>query len=178
MALEEKDFAFQVKAVDEEGVFSGYASVFGLVDSWQDIVVKGAFTATLDKWAAEKRLPAMLWQHRQAEPVGIYTLMREDDVGLYVEGRLALKTARGAEAYELMKMGAISGLSIGYVSRDDSYDRVTGVRSLKAVDLYEVSVVTMPACDAARVSSVKGQPAATAAAAVAVQNLINAIRGA
>ena len=72
-----------------------------------------------------------------------------------MEGKLALKTARGAEAYELLKMGAISGLSIGFVTRDDSYDRVTGIRTLKKVDLWEVSLVTFPANDAARVSGVK-----------------------
>jgi HK97 family phage prohead protease len=176
MALEQKDFSFQIKAISEDGVFSGYGSVFGLKDSWDDIVQKGAFAVTLAKWEAEKRLPAMLWQHRQAEPVGIYTLMREDDVGLYVEGKLALKTTRGAEAYELMKMGAVGGLSIGYVSRDDSYDRVTGVRTLKQVDLYEVSVVTFPACDAARVTGVKSRSAAAETAAV--KSLINILRSA
>jgi HK97 family phage prohead protease len=108
--------------------------------------------------AAQKsagRLPAMLWQHRQAEPIGIYTSMEEDAVGLKVVGQLALKTTRGAEAYELMKMGALSGLSIGYVVRDDSWDRLTGVRTLKKLDLYEVSPVTFPMNDASRVSSVK-----------------------
>ncbi|WP_410498141.1 HK97 family phage prohead protease [Chitinibacter sp. S2-10] len=138
---------------------------------------KGAFSASLEKSQSEKRLPAMLWQHRQGEPIGVYTTMREDDVGLYVEGKLALKTQLGAEAYELMKMGAVGGLSIGYVSRDDSYDRVTGVRTLKQIDLYEVSVVTFPANDAARVTGVKGLHAAQAAEANAVQSLINILRG-
>ena len=97
----------------------------------------------------------MLWQHRQSEPIGVYTRMEEDSVGLKVSGQLALKTARGAEAYELMKMGALSGMSIGYRSRDDSYDRVTGVRTLKKVDLIELSLVTFPMNDASRVASVK-----------------------
>ncbi len=74
---------------------------------------------------------------------------------LKVRGQLALKTSRGAEAYELMKMGALSGMSIGYRTRDDSYDRVTGVRSLKKVDLVELSLVTFPMNDSSRVSAVK-----------------------
>ncbi|MCX7177708.1 MAG: HK97 family phage prohead protease [Proteobacteria bacterium] len=65
---------------------------------------------------------------------------------------------RGAEAYALMSMKprpAINGLSIGFVTREDSYDRVTGIRTLKKVDLWEVSLVTFPANDAARVQGVK-----------------------
>jgi HK97 family phage prohead protease len=97
----------------------------------------------------------LLWQHRSGEPIGIYTGVKEDTIGLHVEGKLALKTARGAEAYELLKMGAVSGLSIGFVVRDESYDRVTGVNTLKKLDLWEVSLVTFPANDAARVTDVK-----------------------
>ncbi|MCP1289830.1 HK97 family phage prohead protease [Chromobacterium sp. S0633] len=176
--LDQKDFSFHIKAVNEDGLFSGYASVFNLVDGDQDIVVKGAFNASLADWSAKGRLPALLWQHRMGEPIGVYTKMHEDDVGLYVEGKLALKTARGAEAYELMKMNAVSGLSIGFVSRDDSYDRVTGVRTIKQVDLWEVSVVTFPANDASRVNGVKAAEARQANEAKALQNLINIIRGA
>lgn len=144
------DVPFQIKAVSDDGLFSGYGSVFGVIDSYKEIVAQGAFSESL-----QKRTPAMLWQHRSGEPIGVYSALREDQTGLYVEGKLALKTARGAEAYELLKMGAISGLSIGFVTRDDSYDRVTGIRTLKKVDLWEVSLVTFPANDAARVSGVK-----------------------
>ncbi|MDD2728315.1 HK97 family phage prohead protease [Malikia sp.] len=144
------DIPFKIKAVSEDGLFSGYGSVFGVVDSYQEVVANGAFKESLDA-----RTPSLLWQHRSGEPIGVYTTVKEDNIGLYVEGKLALKTARGAEAYELLKMGAISGLSIGFVTREDSYDRVTGVRTLKKVDLWEVSLVTFPANDAARVASVK-----------------------
>ena len=145
------DVPFKIKAISEDGIFSGYGSVFNVVDSYKEIVAPGAFAESL-----QGRMPSLLWQHRSGEPIGVYTAVREDNVGLYVEGRLALKTARGAESYELMKMGAISGLSIGFVSRDDSYDKVSGIRTLKKLDLWEVSLVTFPANDAARVSTVKG----------------------
>lgn len=144
------DIPFKVKAVSEDGLFSGYGSVFGVVDSYKEVVVPGAFNESL-----QGRMPALLWQHRSGEPCGVYTTVKEDSIGLYVEGKLALKTARGAEAYELLKMDALSGLSIGFITREDSYDKVTGIRTLKKIDLWEVSLVTFPANDASRVSSVK-----------------------
>lgn len=155
MTTKTLDFQCELKANGDTGTFEGYGSIFNITDRGGDIVVPGAFTETLAAQKAAGRLPAMLWQHRQAEPIGVYTSMEEDAVGLKVKGQLALKTARGAEAYELMKMGALSGMSIGYRSRDDSYDRVTGVRSLKKVDLVELSLVTFPMNDASRVSAVK-----------------------
>lgn len=144
------DIPFKVKAVSEDGLFSGYGSVFGVVDSYKEVVVPGAFNESL-----QSRMPALLWQHRSGEPIGVYTTVKEDSIGLYVEGKLALKTARGAEAYELLKMDALNGLSIGFITREDSYDKVTGIRTLKKIDLWEVSLVTFPANDASRVSSVK-----------------------
>lgn len=144
------DVPFKIKAVSDDGLFSGYGSVFNVVDSYKEIVVPGAFVDSL-----EGRMPSLLWQHRSGEPIGVYTAVREDNVGLYVEGKLALKTSRGAEAYELLKMGAISGLSIGFITREDSYDKVSGIRTLKKLDLWEVSLVTFPANDAARISAVK-----------------------
>ena len=120
------DVPFEVKAVSDDGLFSGYGSVFGVLDSYKEVVAPGAFSESL-----QGRMPALLWQHRAGEPIGVYTAVREDAVGLYVEGKLALKTARGAEAYELLKMRALSGLSIGFVTREDSYDKVAGVRWFK-----------------------------------------------
>lgn len=149
------DFSCELKANGDTGTFEGYGSIFNITDKGGDIVVPGAFTETLSSQKNAGRLPAMLWQHRQAEPIGVYTEMEEDAVGLKVKGKLALKTARGAEAYELMKMGALSGLSIGYRVRDDSWDRVTGVRTIKKADLVELSLVTFPMNDASRVSAVK-----------------------
>ncbi len=148
--LKHFDAEFKIKGVADDGTFSGYGSVFNVVDAYKEIVAPGAFAETL-----QSRQPALLWQHRSGEPIGVYTSVKEDAVGLHLEGRLALKTARGAEAYELLKMQAINGLSIGFVTREESYDRVTGINTLKKVDLWEVSLVTFPANDAARVTDVK-----------------------
>ena len=152
------DFPFELKEIKSDGTFHGYGSVFCVKDAYDEIVVPGAFAESLAAHKAAGTMPAMLWQHRSAEPLGAYAEMSEDTIGLKVSGQLALKTVRGAEAYELMTMKprpAINGLSIGYMTREDSYDRVTGVLTLKRVDLWEVSLVTFPANDAARVQGVK-----------------------
>jgi hypothetical protein len=149
------DFDFKIKSISETGTFEGYGSVFGVKDSYDEIVVKGAFSDSINAHKAKGTMPALLWQHNSAEPVGIYTEMSEDNHGLKLTGQLAMKTSRGAEAYELLKMGAISGLSIGFVPRADSYDKVTGIRTLTKVDLWETSLVTFPANDSARVQNVK-----------------------
>lgn len=153
--MNRKDFAFELKAVAETGIFSGYGSVYGVLDDGDDVVSPGCFTESLADWASKGRMPAMLWQHSSRDPIGTYTVMKEDPIGLYVEGQLALKTQRGAEAYELMQMKALSGLSIGYMTREDSYDQKTGVRTIKKADLFECSVVTFPMNDQARVAAVK-----------------------
>lgn len=155
MTNKTRDFGFELKAMNDDGTFEGYGSVFGVKDSYDEIVAPGAFAESLSNHASAGTLPALLWQHRSGEPIGVYTGMSEDSIGLKLSGRLALKTVRGAEAYELLKMKAISGLSIGFVPREDTYDRVTGIRTLKKVDLWEVSLVTFPANDAARVQGVK-----------------------
>jgi HK97 family phage prohead protease len=99
------------------------------------------------------RAPAMLWQHSMREPIGAWEIVRETDKGLFVQGQLALKTQRGAEAYELMKMKALSGLSVGFMTREDSRDQKTGIRTIKQADLWEISPVTFPMNDAARISA-------------------------
>lgn len=149
------DRAFEVKDITETGTFAGYGSVYGVVDQGDDVVEHGAFADSLAEHAAKGQAPALLWQHRSAEPIGRYTKMVEDANGLYVEGALAMKTQRGAEAHELLKMKAISGMSIGFMTREDSYDQKTGIRTIKKGDLWECSLVTFPMNDAARVSMVK-----------------------
>ncbi|MBM3534466.1 MAG: HK97 family phage prohead protease [Alphaproteobacteria bacterium] len=101
---------------DQPGVFSGYASLFGTVDSQGDRVERGAFRAALEAWRANGRRPAMLWQHDHAEPIGLWTQIEEDATGLRVEGRLLLAVRAGAEAYEHLKAGTVSELG-----RDEIY---------------------------------------------------------
>jgi len=147
---------FEIKAVEEDGIFEGRGSVFGNVDSYKEIVAPGAFTDTLAAWKAQNRLPPVLWQHRSGEPIGPHLEMEERADGLHCKGQLLVNDVqRAKEARALMKAKAVNGLSIGFVTREDTYDRVTGIRTLKKVDLWEVSVVTFPANPAAQISSVK-----------------------
>lgn len=148
------DVNFEVKAVSDDGTFSGYGSVFGVVDSYNERVMPGAFTRSIDEKGASG--VALLWQHRSDTPIGVYTEMREDERGLYVEGRLALGTEKGREAYELMKMGWKAGLSIGFmpVETEKADD---GVREVRDVDLWETSIVTFPANAASMVEQVRAK---------------------
>lgn len=142
-----------VKALTPEGFFSGYASVFTVMDRGGDVVMPGAFTKSLTKYPAGK--VKLLWQHDTSEPVGVWTKLEEDGHGLKAEGQLILESARGREAHALMKAGALDGLSIGFKTIRDEVDRKTGVRRLHEVELREVSLVTFPMNEDAVISGVK-----------------------
>lgn len=153
------DIAFEYKAhhdEEEKGVFTGYGSIFGNKDLGNDVVVEGAFAKSIGKKGA--RAVKMLYQHRQDEPIGVFDEIIEDRRGLKVKGRLAMGTQRGREVYELMKMGALDGLSIGYRvdPKGVDYDEKGKRRYLKSVDLMEISAVTFPMNPRARVQAVKG----------------------
>ena len=153
--MKTKDFALHVKDVSEEGTFTGYGSIFGNVDSYGEKVVAGAFGESLAKHRQEGTKPLMLWQHRSDEPIGVWEDLAEDGKGLKGTGRFVMETARGREAYALLKAGAIRGLSIGY--REIDTDQDGNVRLLKKLDLMEISVVSFPANRRARVESVKSE---------------------
>ncbi len=141
-----------LKSVSEDGRFAGYASVFGVVDSHADVVERGAFTDTI---RGRKHAIKLLWQHQQDAPIGVITELFEDGKGLFMEGRLLHEVARAREALALMKAGALNGLSIGYSPTRYVIDPVSGVRRLKEVELWEISLVTFPANSAAQVTVVK-----------------------
>lgn len=139
----------------EDGTVEGYGSVFGVRDNYDDVIAPGAYLASLAVHKAAGTMPAMLWQHDATAPIGVWLEMVEDVKGLRIKGKLALDTVKGAEAYALLKMGALNGLSIGFVSKQWTYDRETDVRTLTEVDLWEVSLVTFPANEKARITGVK-----------------------
>jgi len=149
------DVGFEIKAVNADGTVEGYGSVFGVRDNYDDVISKGAFVQSLKDHKAAGTMPAMLWQHDADKPIGIWTEMIEDEKGLRIKGQLAMETVKGKEAHALLKMGALNGLSIGFMSKEWAYDRDTEVRTLTAIDLWEVSLVTFPANEKARVTNVK-----------------------
>lgn len=155
-ALEHKAFALDVKEIGDAGTFVGYGAVFGNMDTYGDVIEPGAFEKSLKKLGDEP-LP-MLWQHDSREPIGVFAALSEDAKGLKVEGKLAVPDVRRAvEAHALLKQRALRGLSIGY--RVDGPKGATmdadGTRRLKAIDLVEISLVTVPANPKARVTAVK-----------------------
>lgn len=147
-----------VKMLETAGEFEGYASTFGNVDQGGDIVMPGAFKASLKQIKKEKRLLPMLWQHNPNEPIGVYKEIAEDEKGLKVTGQILLETGDLAKrAYELLKASALGGMSIGYRMFPGTYeyDDKERVTRLKKIDLREISLVTMPMNMAARVTGVK-----------------------
>jgi uncharacterized protein len=148
-------FALELKATGDDGGIEGYGSVFGVKDSYADIVAKGAFAKSLQEHSANGTMPAMLWQHNSDQPIGIWTGMTEDSKGLKIKGMLALDTVKGKEAHALLKMKALNGLSIGFYSKAWTYDAENEIRTLTEIDLWEVSLVTFPANGKATVTQVK-----------------------
>lgn len=155
MQTKRLDVGFELKAIGADGTVEGYGSVFGVRDNYDDVIAKGAFIQSLKDHKAAGTMPAMLWQHDADKPIGVWTEMVEDEKGLRIKGQLAMETVKGKEAHALLKMGALNGLSIGFMSKEWSYDSDTEVRTLTAIDLWEVSLVTFPANQKARVTNVK-----------------------
>lgn len=151
--METKDFKFSLISIDEDaGTFTGYASVFGVVDSYGDKVMPGAFRKTIKE---HRGVFPLLFQHNIMEIVGVLEL-EEDAHGLRVKrGSLNLDVQRGREVRSLMKQGALDGLSIGYQVVKADVEKESGIRLLREIKLWEVSLVLFPANEAARVEDVK-----------------------
>lgn len=132
------------------GKVEGYASFFGEADQSGDVVVPGAFRASLERLRAAGRNVKFLWQHDPGRPIGVWHDVREDARGLKVRGEILGDLALGQEAMALMRAGAIDGLSIGYRVVKAEKNPTTGGRRLLEIDLWEVSLVTFPMLPAAR----------------------------
>lgn len=166
--LESKRLAkpFTLKGVDDAaGKITGHGAVFddphgtssyALPMDFLDIIRPGAFKKTLADHKRRGIMPAMLLQHSRWElPIGAWTSAVEDEDGLAVEGQLATKTQRGAEVYELAKVGAITGLSIGFRPVKFKVDEKAKTREITEIELLEISPVVFPGIDSARITDVK-----------------------
>ena len=154
MGIDTRKFAnLELRGLNGDGSFSGYASVFGEVDLGKDSIEHGAFRKSLaDRGPGGVR---MLFQHDPSEPIGAWKTIREDGKGLYVEGVLADGVARAREVHQLLKNAALDGLSIGFRTVRARTDAKSGVRRILEADLWEISVVTFPMLPSARVQNVK-----------------------
>ncbi|WP_066045617.1 MULTISPECIES: HK97 family phage prohead protease [Sphingomonadales] len=140
----------------ETGTIEGYASVYNVVDRGGDIVLPGAFRKSLAEWRKRKAMPPMLWQHDSWTPIGLWTEIDEDHKGLKVKGDLVLEVPAAVTAHALARAKVVKGLSIGYATKQATFDRQTGIRSIKEAELIEVSLVTFPMNQDATISGVKG----------------------
>lgn len=157
MNNEYKEIACELKALNSDGTFEGYASTFGNIDDYDDTVEAGAFAKSI----AEKT-PVLLWYHKADQVIGTIIEMKEDEIGLFVKGRLLVGAVQKAtEAYELLKAKAIKSLSIGYHANVYEFRKSPQahygdeIRVLKEVELIEISLVTFPADKYAKITSVK-----------------------
>jgi uncharacterized protein len=155
-------FTLELKSVSESGEFSGLASVYNVEDLGGDLVEPGAFTKTL---AASKARP-LLWQHR--DPIGTVQLV-DTPKALELRGKLSLGVQQAKEAYVLLKDGAVEGISIGYESIRSDF--IGGVRHLKEVRLWEVSLVTFPMLPSAQVTEIKSGEI------LQISSALNSLRG-
>ena len=153
------DCPWSVKSLETDGSFSGYASVFGVMDSQGEEMAPGAFESSLKSWRQSGKMPKLLWQHDCRKPIGIWRDIREDNHGLLVKGELLLDIAQGREAYSLLKHGIIDGLSIGFLTVRARRSGASQKRVLEEVALHEISLVTFAANQYAKVDRVKmGDP--------------------
>lgn len=127
---------------------AGYASLFHRRDGAGDRVEPGAFRTSLRQRPASR--VAMLWQHDPAMPIGRWTRLTETAHGLWAEGELASGVLKAREAAHLIAAGASNGLSIGFKAQKTHRHPRSSVRSLKQIDLWEISLVTFPQVEEAR----------------------------
>lgn len=155
-------------SANTKGRFSGYGSVFGNVDSYGDVIAHGAFKQTLRDWEERGKLPPMLLQHggptaEDMLPIGVWLSMEENKKGLKAEGQLfgfgdgETPIEKIQLVYDGLKAGALDGLSIGFETKEFTLGTKPNEprRTLTALDLWELSVVTFPANGKARVGNVK-----------------------
>ena len=155
LRLSRRGLGQPLQAFPGTGLFTGYASLFGKRDGTGDIVMPGAFAASLKKRGRENI--RMLFQHNPAELVGSWLEIYEDERGLFVQGRLDKNVQRGRELFSLLENGGLDGLSIGFKTVSAKQDRAAKTRRLISIDLWEISLVTFPMLEGARVSAVKSR---------------------
>lgn len=162
----EKTFSFKVKTDGlAEGEFIAYASVFGNKDLVGDVVMKGAFSDTLAEWQTSGAPIPLLWGHNLADPdynLG-YVTAEEDEKGLRVHGFFDMDSPKAPQTYRLLKSGRTRQFSITYRVKDGAFVMPEGddtsyqdaYYEIRALDLFEVSVVQVAANQEAEVVAVK-----------------------
>jgi len=144
--IEHKQIHFEIKQFEDEDpnffTFEGLASTFGNIDRGKDIIERGAFSDTIKTF-----MPKLLWQHRMSEPLGVFTEIRETEQGLFVKGKMPKvdDLVRG-RVIPQMQIGSIDSMSIGFSILEEDIKRTDDqiIRIIKKVNLFEISLVTIP----------------------------------
>ncbi|HOB89781.1 MAG TPA: HK97 family phage prohead protease [Candidatus Colwellbacteria bacterium] len=160
--IQARTASISFKALGEDGTFEAYASIFGNVDSYGEVVDQGAFKEWLADYFdnGKGRYPKCVWNHNWDEPIAKTLECREDERGLYVKGKFVMEVQRAKEIYALMKEGVITDFSFGFRVLDDEWDEQTNIRHLKKIAIYEYSPVLVGANREATILGVKadGEP--------------------
>ena len=156
--LERCNLKFGETGVDQvtNGLFEGYASTFGNIDSFGDTIMKGAFSDTI----TDRQHPVlMLANHNSSFAIGKWLELVEDDTGLYAMGEITPGNTVASNVYASMKHGAVSGLSIGFrIKKPDGAEEIEGGgRRINKIQLEEISIVGFPADSDARIATVKSE---------------------
>lgn len=145
-------FKLEIKNLTEDGTFIGYGAIFNNTDSYNDVIVPGAFNKTIKKNPKEIKF---LYQHKHDSPIGYFSSIEQDDIGLKIQGHFLTELEKGKEAYLLCKNNVLNSFSIGYSVKD--FEIIDKKRYLKDIDVREISLVTFPANKDAIMLSFKSQ---------------------
>lgn len=156
LSLKERDASEMKATTTEEGIMTFYASVFGNVDSYGDIMQRGAFAGAIEAFKMNGKYPKVVWNHNWDEPLGKTIDMVEDDYGLKMTVQFNFDVQRARELWSLYKQGALTDFSFGFRVLADDYDS-EGHRLIKEVRLYEVSPVLIGANERTHVTHMKSE---------------------
>jgi HK97 family phage prohead protease len=166
--MDHLDLSMRFEASGDEGQFTGHAVIWDERNAHNETVQRGAFKRSLAEHRQAGTRPLMLWSHNPSEVIGVWTEVREDATGLAVTGKIVTTTVRGREAYDLIKAGALNGLSIGFRARADKR-AASGVRVLTDIDLAEISIVGLPSAGRARITSIRSSGRSVESAAAFIE---------
>jgi HK97 family phage prohead protease len=175
-----KDLSFKLEIKQDDDTLDfvtleGLASTFGNIDRTGDVIERGAFKNTIKLMKAGERVVRLLNQHRMDQPIGIVDSLKETEAGLLMVARMPRENSMVKDMLPLLKMGALSDFSIGFnIAEAENLDN--GNRVIKEVDLWEVSVVTIPANEKAKITSVKKDEVVEAEKAEGDDKIVDAMQ--
>lgn len=150
-------YEFKLNSLEKKSnkcFFSGYASIFDMIDYQNDIIAPGAFSNTIKN--CNKII--LLWQHDHNQPIGKINNLKEDEKGLFVYGELVLDILKALDVYHMLKNDILDSFSIGYTPTKFSYKSNkkydNKVRLINELKLWEISLVTFPANNFAKINNI------------------------